>query len=125
MEFKPTPEHPRQGGIWLAMLREDGFVALEAETEGECWTQPATFEGSRLLINQWGLTGARVTIEIADERGKPFPGYALADCDGLSGEHLWSPMTWRGNSDVSAMRGKLIRLRFALNRVRLYAFRFA
>ena len=125
MEFQPTLEHPRQGGIWLALLREDGFVALEAEAEGECWTQPATFEGSRLLINSWGLTGARVRIEIDDEGGKPFPGYALEDCDGLAGEHLWSPMTWRGNSDVSGLRGKLIRLRFGLNRVRLYAFRFA
>ncbi len=125
MDFQPTAEHPRQGGVWLAMLREDGFLALEAEAEGECWTQPATFEGSRLLINSWGLTGGRVSIEIADEQGKPFPGYALESCDGLAGDQLWSAMTWRGNSDVSGLRGKLIRLRFRLHRVRLYAFRFA
>jgi hypothetical protein len=125
MNFQPTPEHPHNGGIWLAMLREDGYVSLEAEAEGECWTQPATFDGSRLLINSWGLTGGRVTIEITDERGKPFPGYTLEDCDGLAGEHLWSTMTWKGNGDVSGLQGKLIRLRFGLHRVRLYAFRFA
>ena len=117
--------YPRQGNLWLALLREDSFVGLEAESEGECWTQPATFEGSRLLINSWGMTGARVTIEITGEIGKPFPGYSLVDCDGLSGEQLWSPMTWRGNSGVGALQGKLVRLHFKLNRVRLYAFRFA
>jgi hypothetical protein len=125
MAFHPTPEHPSQGGISLAMLREDGFITLEAEAAGECWTQPATFQGSRLLINSWGLTGARVAIEITDADGTPYPGYSLPECDGLMGEHLWSPMTWKGSADVSALRGKLMRVRFALNRVRLHAFQFA
>jgi hypothetical protein len=124
MDFQPTLERPHNGGIWLAMLREDGFVSLEAEAEGEFWTQPATFEGSRLLINSWGVTGGQVKIEITDERGKAFPGYALEDCNPLEGEQLWSAMTWTGNSDVSGLRGKLIRLRFELHRIRLYAFRF-
>ncbi len=123
--FHASAEHPHQGGLWLAMLREDGYITLEAETQGECWTQPATFTGSRLLINSWGVTGARVAIELTDADGKPFPGYALADCDGLSGEHLWSPMTWKGNAEVSALQGKLMRIRFSLNRVRLHAFQFS
>ena len=125
MDFQPSKEHPREGSIWLAMLREDGFITLDAESDGEFWTQPAAFDGSRLLINCWGLTGARVAIELTDVQGKPFEGYSLADCDGLYGEHLWSPITWRGKSSVAAFRGKLVRIRFSLRRVRLYAFRFA
>jgi hypothetical protein len=125
MGFQPTEEHPRQGGIWLAMLREDGFITLEAETRGECWTQPATFTGSRLLVNCWGLTGSRVAVEITSADGEPMPGFALDDCDGLTGEQLWGPMTWKGSSDVSALREKLVRIRFVLNRVRLHAFQFA
>jgi hypothetical protein len=125
MSFQPTPERPSQGGVWLAALREDGYMAVEAESEGEFWTQPATFTGSRLLLNCWGLTGARVRVEISDREGQPMPGYALADCDGLTGEHLWSPVTWRGKSDVSALRGQLLRVRFQLARMRLHGFQFA
>ncbi len=125
MAFRPSAEHPRQGGISLAMLRQDGFVTLEAEAEGECWTQPATFDGARLLINCWGLAGSRVSIEITDADGTPFPGYSLAECDGLGEDHLGSPMTWKGSTDVSSLRGKLVRVRFALTRVRLHAFQFA
>ena len=49
--FHPTADNPHQGGIWLATLRQDGFMTLEAEARGECWTQPATFEGGRRLVN--------------------------------------------------------------------------
>jgi hypothetical protein len=64
-------------------------------------------------------------IELTDKNGNPFPNFSLADCDGLSGEHLWSPMTWRGNSNIGALSGKLVRIRFSLHRVRVHAFRFA
>ena len=125
MGFHPTASEPRQGSLWLAMLREDGFVAVEAETRGELWTQPATFSGGRLLINSWGMTGARVAVEMTDAEGKPFAGHSLEDCDGVRDDALWVPVSWKGQTDVSGMRGKLVRLRFALNRVRLHAFRFA
>jgi hypothetical protein len=125
MIFEPSSEQPTEGGLWLAMLREDGYIALEAEDEGECWTQPAVFNGSHMLINCSGITGAHVIVEIADEKGNPFPGYSLADCDGLAGEHLWSPMTWRGNEKVDRLSGKLVRIRFNLHRAQLHAFRFS
>jgi hypothetical protein len=125
MAFHPTPEHPSQGGVWLASLREDGYMAVEAENEGEFWTQPANFTGERLLLNCWGLRGARVRVEIAERDGKPVPGFSLAECDGLAGDQLWSPVTWSGKSDLSALRGRLIRVRFRLNRARLHGFQFA
>ncbi|MCE5311071.1 MAG: hypothetical protein LLG20_25820 [Acidobacteriales bacterium] len=125
MYFHPTSQEATQGGVWLATLREDGYMALEAESEGEFWTQPATFTGSRLLIHCSGMKGARVKVEISDREGKPMPGFALEECDGLSGEQLWSPMYWRGSSDVSGLRGQLVRVRFQLHRVRLHGFQFA
>ncbi|MCX6624338.1 MAG: hypothetical protein NTY38_25405 [Acidobacteria bacterium] len=125
MYFHPTPERPSQGGVWLASLREDGYMAVEAGTEGEFWTQPASFTGSRLLLNCWGLLGSRVRVEFTDRFGKPLPGFSLAECDGLAGEHLWSPVSWLGKSDVSALSGQPLRVHFHLNRVRLHGFQFA
>jgi len=123
--FKPTPERPHLASLWLAKLREDGYMALEAKDDGECWTQPCTFTGSQMLINSWGTPGARVAIEIADADGVPQPGFTLADCDCLYGESLWTAMTWRGKSDISSFRDKVVRFRFSLNRVRVHGFRFA
>jgi hypothetical protein len=125
MNFTPTPEQPHIGGIHLARLPEDGYIYLEAKDSGECWTQPASFTGSRLVIHSWGFTGARVAIEITEQNGKPIPGYSLPECDALYGEQHSSTMTWQGKSDLSALRGKLLRVRFVLDRVSLYSFRFA
>jgi hypothetical protein len=125
MHFTPTPEHPHIGGIHLARLPEDGYIFLEAKDSGECWTQPVSFTGSRLLIRSWGFTGARVAVEITEQDGKAIPGFSLVECDALYGEQLSSPMTWQGKSDLSALRGKLVRVRFVLNRVSLYSFQFA
>jgi hypothetical protein len=125
MEFHPTPQQPSQGGIRLAVLREDGYTYVEAADDGEFWTQPATFTGARLLVNCWGLAGARVRVEIADRNGVVKPGFSLAECDGLMGDQLWSAVTWAGKSDVSTLSGQLVRVRFQLTRMRLHGFRFA
>lgn len=123
--FKEVPGQHPGSSLWLARLPEDGYISLEAEDDGECWTLPASFTGSQLLINSWGMSGSRVMIELADKNGTPFPNFSLADCDGLSGEQLWSPVTWRGNSNVGVLNGKLVRIRFSLHRARVHAFRFA
>jgi hypothetical protein len=126
MYFHPTAERPTQGGIWLAQLRQDGYMGIEAEGEGEFWTQTATFTGSRLLLNCWGQTGALIRVEIAEDNGQPVAGFSLAECDPVVGERLFGqPVTWAGRSDLSGLRGKLVRLRFQMRRVRLHAFQFA
>ncbi len=114
----------RHGAILLPRLREDGLMALEAETQGECWTQPATFVGARLRLNCWGTLGSRVAVELADADGQPYPGFSLDECDGLEGDLLWRPVSWRGNVNVGALEGRLVRVRFVLRRARLYAFQF-
>jgi hypothetical protein len=123
MVYREYFKHEREGALWLATLREDGFMALEAETEGECWTQQATFQGSRLTVNSWSHLGGRLRVELFAD-GKVVPGFALDDCDGVEGDALWKPVSWKGRTDVSALAGKTMRVRFHLTRCRLHAFRF-
>ncbi|GBC83552.1 hypothetical protein HRbin10_02702 [bacterium HR10] len=113
------------GGIWLAILREDGFMALEAETEGECWTQVVSFTGGELRVNFWSHRGGRLRVGLVEPDGTPIPGYATEECDGVEGDVLWEPIRWKGRSDCSTLRGKLLRIHFHIRRGRLYAFRFA
>ena len=52
-------------------------------------------------------------------------GRATADCDPITGDNLERTVTWKGESDLSALRGKMVRLRFYMRRARLYALKFA
>ena len=52
-------------------------------------------------------------------------GYALDDCDEIIGDEIERAVTWKNASDVSALAGQPIRLRFALRDANLYSLRFA
>ena len=111
-------------------LRIDGFASVHAgaaergEPAGEMRTKPLTFEGAELALNFATSAAGSVTAAIHDERGRPIPGFGLDDCDPLFGDDLARPVTWRGRSDVSALAGRPVRLRFVLNDADLYALQF-
>ena len=110
-------------GLWRTVIREDGFLALSAEAHGECWSSPLTFEGETLRVNAWTHFGGKVRIGICDKDGTPVPGYELDACDSFTGDTIWSAVTWNGESDLSALAGKEIRLHFDLIRGRLHAWK--
>ena len=51
-------------------------------------------------------------------------GLALADCRPLTGTLTKAAVRWQGG-DLSALRGKAVRLRFELTAATLYSFGFA
>ena len=62
------------------VLRTDGFASVNAPFRGgELVTKPFVFSGSNLELNFETSAAGGVRVEIQDESGKPFPGYALAD----------------------------------------------
>ncbi|NLS79853.1 MAG: hypothetical protein GXY76_21610 [Chloroflexi bacterium] len=122
-EGRPEPP-PHRGMTCRAVWREDGLTSLEAETEGRCATVPLTFAGDHLEVNAWTRFGGELRVELAEPTGAPLPGRALDDCDALSGDALWTTVTWRGQSDLAPWAGRPVRLRLALRRARLHALRF-
>ena len=107
-------------------LRLDGFVSVEAPMDGgEMVTQPLTFEGSRLMMNYSTSAAGSVRVEIQAEKGEPIPGFALADCRDIFGDSLEQAVRWKRGSDVSALSGKTVRLRFVLKDADLYAIQFS
>jgi hypothetical protein len=107
-------------------LRLDGFVSANAPMSGgELLTRPLTFSGRELLINFSTSAAGGLQVEIQDAAGKPFPGFALADCPPVFGDAIERQVTWRSWSNVSRLAGRPVRLRFALRDADLYAFRFA
>ena len=117
---------PRTGGtINLAKLRLDGWVSVDAGDEpGTLTTKPLKFAGDKLVINAEAQDGW-IGVEILGRSGqRPVPGFSLADCERFSGDSVRHTVKWRGNSDLSRLQGRPVRLRFHLQNAKLYSFVF-
>ncbi|MCC6538323.1 MAG: hypothetical protein IT162_12275 [Bryobacterales bacterium] len=118
-------ETPRDG-IGRMVLRLDGFVSANfAATGGTLMTPPLRFDGKALELNLDTGAGGVARVEILDERGFPLPGYAMREADDLNVNSVRARAAWRGGqTDVSALAGKPVRLRFKMRAAKLYAFQF-
>jgi hypothetical protein len=113
------------GSICAAKQRLDGFVSADAAYGGgELLTPPLKFAGQRLELNVDGSAMGACRVGILDEAGKPVPGFGVADCDEIHGNHIKQTVAWEGKSDVSTLAGKPVRLRFVMRACKLYAFHF-
>jgi len=91
---------------------------------GALVTRPILFEGKQLTLNFSTSAAGSIRVEMQDVDGKPLADLALADCTEVFGDSLQRVVTWKAGTDVSAMAGKPIRLRFVLRDANLYSFRF-
>ncbi len=106
-------------------VRVDGFVSLNTEFEGgEFTTRPLTFEGKELVINYSTSAVGSVQVEIQDAQGAPIDGFTLAQCPEIFGDDIARVVSWEGGSDVSALAGQPVRLRFVMKDADLYSIQF-
>lgn len=106
-------------------LRLDGFVSLHAPAAGgELLTKPITFAGSHLSLNYATSAAGTVWVEIQDASGEPIPGFTLAECQPLFGDTLDRVVRWGDDSDLAALAGRPIRLRFVIEDADLYSYQF-
>jgi hypothetical protein len=112
--------HMRRG-----TLRLDGFVSVHADyAGGEFLTKPLTFDGRELIVNYSTSAVGSVRVEMQDQEGNALPGFALADCPEIWGDTIEQVVRWEGGSDVSALAGQVVRLRFVMRDADLYSIRF-
>ncbi len=114
------PDH--RNYVSRAELRLDGFVSVDAgDRQGRLFTIPLAFSGKHLKLN---VKGEKVRVGLMDEDDQPIPGFALHDCDPISGDYIAKTVTWGGKSDLSALAGRTVKLVFSLENAKLYAFQF-
>lgn len=114
----------RPSVISRLVTRLDGFVSVDAPYEGgEFTTPPMTFDGNSLQLNVRTSFPGCVKVELLSD-GQPVEGYKLEDTDPISGNFINHICTWNGQSDVSALVGKPVQLRFVMRDAKLYAFQF-
>lgn len=113
-----------KGVITRAVLRLDGFVSAEADHRGgEFITSPLTLDGLNLSLNVKTTVGGHVRVEVQDLEGKPIAGFSADRCDPINGDYVSRVLTWQGDSDLSALAGKRIKLRFLMRDAKLFAFK--
>lgn len=119
--------HYGQPSIFIERLtlRTDGFASAHASFRGgELITQPLQFSGRDLEVNLSTSAAGFLRVEIQDPEGKALDGFALNDCPEIIGDQIDRVVRWKNGSDVRALAGQPVRLRFALKDADLYAFRF-
>lgn len=90
----------------------------------EATTRPLTLGGSRLEINYHTGAAGSVRVELQDETGMPIPGRTLAECQEIIGDEIDCVVIWWDGSDLSALAGRSLRLRFLLREADLFSLRF-
>ena len=106
------------------VYRVDGFVSVRAEEGGELLSKPLTFSGKALRVNYKTTGNGRLRAELQDTSSKAIDGYSLADCKPLRGDAISQVVGWTNGTDVSALAGQPIRVRFVLEGGDLYSMTF-
>jgi hypothetical protein len=106
----------------LATLRRDGFASMDAEADGgTLTTRILMFKGKYPFVNLDAPQG-ELRAELLDAGGQPIDPFTRENCLPIHGDHTAAPIQWTGASDLSAVAGKEVRLRFHLKSGKLYAF---
>lgn len=115
----------RQTRLRRYTIRLDGFVSVQAPySGGEFVTKTLVFGGDELQMNFATSAAGRVRVEIQDIDGEAIAGYSLDDSMDLIGDSVDRTVLWKTGSDVGALAGTPIRLRFVMNDADVYSFRF-
>ncbi len=115
----------QKSGIGRLPLRRDGFASQDAGPD-ESWltTVPFVLEGERLQVNMDASSRGWLKVEMLDATGHALWGFEESVADRLMFNDLAQTATWKGSPDLSALRGRSVRLRFVGQSARLYSFRF-
>ena len=87
-------------------------------------TRLLTFSGKELTLNYSTSAAGSVQVEIQGPSGEAIPGYALKDSREIVGDEIERVAAWERGSDISALAGKAVRLRFVMKDADLYSLRF-
>ena len=110
----------RYKAIGRATWRLDGFVSLDADaTGGVVETIPLRIPNGDLQINADATDGS-IGVEVLSTDGQIQPGFSIDDCVPVTGNHIRHPIRWKDG--ILANARQPLRLRFVLNRTKLYAF---
>ncbi len=116
--------HGKGSALRRYTLRLDGFVSFHTNWKGgELVTRPIILKGKSLSVNFATSAAGSLRLEIQNPDGSPVPGFGLDDCVEQFGDSVDRTMTWKKGTDLSAVSGKPVRLRFVGKDADLYSYK--
>ena len=120
---------PERAPEWRwATWKPDRLVALEAPVEGRVTLVERLCQGQQLRLNfQTREEGGWIKVELVEPPSTPaapveaLEGFGLEDADVLRGDEISRVVSWRGRSDLGALRGRNISLRLHMTRARVFS----
>ncbi|MAE63508.1 MAG: hypothetical protein CMJ18_04490 [Phycisphaeraceae bacterium] len=106
-------------GVGLATLRLDGFVSVEGQ--GTLTTRTLLFIGDQIEVNA-DASGGSIRVEAVDPNGDVIEGFARQDCAPITTDSVRHVLQWNDNPDCHLLQARPIKLRFHLNKAKLYSF---
>ena len=130
----PGTQLPGVCSTGLATLRRDGFASMEwipGETRvrrriddepegGVLITRPLRFSGKYLFVNA-DLGDGELRVEVLDQSSRTIASFTRAECRPVTGNGTKLAVEW-SRASLESLAGQPIRLKFLLNRGRLYSF---
>ena len=106
-----------------ATWKRHRFVALSAQDEGMVTTKALSLpdDAAGLEVNA-DAEGGQVRVELCEPDGRVLDGFSREDCLPLRSDELRWQVRWKA-ADISTIHGD-VKLRFVLNRSKLYSFTF-
>jgi hypothetical protein len=98
--------------LWAAVTASGGPL------EGMLGTKPLSVSGKRLHVNAVTVRDGMLEAELLKD-DQPLPGFTRADCVAFRGDDKSALFRWKGGDRCPADN---IRVRFYLNRARIYSF---
>ena len=116
----------RSPGLRHAFL--SGLAALEAPEEGRVTLAERECSGQQLRLNyQTQKEGGWIKVELVEPPVSPpaevkaIEGFGLEEADVLRGDEVSAPVTWNGNADLSALKGRTISIRIRMARAKVFS----
>ncbi len=102
--------------------RMDGFVSADSSyTGGTLLTMPFVLGSDELRINVDTSASGTARAALLDEGGSAIPGYGLEDSDCIQGNDTQYVLAWRGESGLSDLVSKPIRLLLQSRNTKVFA----
>ncbi|MEX2306812.1 MAG: hypothetical protein WD738_04435 [Pirellulales bacterium] len=89
---------------------------------GSLTTGPVVLDGDALLLNADVQPSGSLQVEVLDQHGTPLPGFEWEVCRPIKGDSLDFEVAWDG-AELKTLKGQEVRLRFLLDRAKLYSYR--
>jgi hypothetical protein len=84
-------------------------------------TKPFVVQHPRLYLNAATWMKGSIRVEVLTRDWQPIPGFTAPEAKEIQGDALDHPVRWSNKTDLGALAGQEIRLKFYMTRARLHA----